>query len=29
MTFAALQKHAAVLETAGLVTKRRSGRISC
>jgi DNA-binding transcriptional ArsR family regulator len=26
MTFAAVQKHVAVLETAGLVTKRRSGR---
>jgi DNA-binding transcriptional ArsR family regulator len=26
MTFAAVQKHVAVLETAGLVTKRHSGR---
>jgi DNA-binding transcriptional ArsR family regulator len=26
MTFAAVQKHVAVLESAGLVTKRRSGR---
>ncbi|WP_243395291.1 ArsR/SmtB family transcription factor [Nocardioides currus] len=26
MTFAAVQKHVAVLERAGLVTKRRSGR---
>lgn len=28
MSFAAVQKHAAVLERAGLVTKRRSGRES-
>ena len=28
MSFAAVQKHVAVLETAGLVTKRRSGRES-
>lgn len=26
MSFAAVQKHVAVLETAGLLTKRRSGR---
>ena len=26
MSFAAVQKHVAVLESAGLVTKRRSGR---
>ena len=26
MSFAAVQKHVAVLEAAGLVTKRRSGR---
>jgi DNA-binding transcriptional ArsR family regulator len=26
MTFAAVQKHVAVLETAGLVTKRKHGR---
>jgi DNA-binding transcriptional ArsR family regulator len=26
MSFAAVQKHVAVLETAGLVTKRRNGR---
>jgi DNA-binding transcriptional ArsR family regulator len=26
MSFAAVQKHVAVLERAGLVTKRRSGR---
>ena len=26
MTFAAVQKHVAVLEKAGLITKRRSGR---
>lgn len=28
MSFAAVQKHAAVLERAGLITKRRSGRES-